>query len=136
MAQERDFLGKGWAFPPGFEDGGRQAVTRRDEADIEDSLRILLSTVPGERVMRPDYGCDLTPLLFESLDMGLKTFIADRIRTSILYHEPRVDLKRVTLDQSDDNAGLVLIEVDYVVRSTNSRRNLVFPFYRGEGTEA
>lgn len=135
MNQDPGFLGSGWAFPPGFEADGRQAITRSGEADILDSLRILLSTAPGERVMRPDYGCDMTPLLFEPIDTGLKTFMADRIRTAILYYEPRIDLKRVSLAQSDDNAGLVLIEIEYVIRATNSRLNQVFPFYRNEGTQ-
>jgi len=104
-----------------------------DEADIAASLRVLLATRPGERVMRPDFGCNLDDLLFESLDTTLKTLMADRIITAILYHEPRIEVLSVTLDDSRKLEGVIDIEVAFVIRATNSRRNLVFPFYRTEG---
>jgi len=127
------FLGQGWDFPPSFSDGGGSVAMVADEADIAASLRVLLATRPGERVMRPDFGCNLDDLLFESLDTTLKTLMADRIITAILYHEPRIEVLSVTLDDSRKLEGVIDIEVAFVIRATNSRRNLVFPFYRTEG---
>jgi phage baseplate assembly protein W len=127
------FLGRGWDFPPSFGEGGRSVAMLEDEADILSSLRVLLSTRPGERVMRPDFGCNLDDLLFESLDTTLKTLMADRITTAILYHEPRIEVLRVDLDASRELDGIIEIEVEFLVRATNSRLNLVFPFYRTEG---
>ena len=85
--------------------------------------------------MRPDFGCNLDDLLFESLDTTLRTLMADRITTAILYHEPRIEVLGVTLDNSRELEGVIDIEVEFLIRATNSRRNLVFPFYRTEGSE-
>lgn len=105
------------------------------EDDIRSSLEILLATALGERVMLPGYGCNLEELLFENLNTTTKTIIADKIQTAILYHEPRIDAEKITLNTVQELEGVVLIEVNYRVRSTNSRFNFVFPFYREEGTE-
>lgn len=104
-------------------------------ADIEASLQVLLSTRQGERVMEPKYGCNLDAYLFESLTAAMRTLIEDLVRTAIVFFEPRIDVKTVTLDASREDAGLVLIEIDYVVRATNSRLNFVYPYYLNEGTE-
>lgn len=129
------FLGRGWSFPPAFDAGWPGVNMLEQEADIASSLEILLSTRPGERVMLPDYGCNLEELLFENLDTTLKTLMADKIASSILYFESRIDLEEVRLDNSRELEGVVLIEVTYRVRSTNSRFNFVFPFYKQEGTD-
>ncbi|MCI5119759.1 MAG: hypothetical protein D3908_00905 [Candidatus Electrothrix sp. AUS4] len=105
------------------------------EADIASSLEILLSTRPGERVMLPQYGCNLDELLFESLDTRMKTLMADKIESAILYHEPRIELENVRLDDSRELEGVVLIEIVYRVKETNSRFNFVFPYYKLEGTD-
>ncbi len=75
------------------------------------------------------------PLLFESLDTGAKTIIKERVRTAILYFESRIEAKKITLDDSNQNEGILLISVEYIVSSTNSRFNFVFPFYSEEATE-
>ncbi len=106
-----------------------------DEEDIRSSLEILLVTRPGERVMLPDYGCNLEELLFEPLTTTMKTYMKDLIQTAILYHEPRIDVNRVDLVDTGELEGRILITIDYTVRSTNSRFNYVFPFYIHEGTE-
>jgi len=106
-----------------------------EEADIASSLEILLSTTPGERVMQPLYGCNLSELLFESLDTRMKTLMADKVESSILYYEPRITLEKVSLDDSLELEGVVLIEVTYTVRTTNSRFNFVYPYYKQEGTD-
>jgi len=131
----RDYLGRGWSFPPTFVKTPPAVVMLEDEADIASSLHILLSTTPGERVMQPLYGCNLSELLFESLDTRMKTLMADKVETAILYHEARIVLERVTLDDSQEAEGVVLINVIYRVKSTNSRFNFVFPYYKQEGTD-
>ena len=105
------------------------------EADIASSLEVLLSTAQGERVMLPQYGCNMEELVFESLDTRMKTLMADKIESAILYHEPRIELEKVRLDDSRELEGVVLIEIVYRVKSTNSRFNFVFPYYKLEGTD-
>jgi uncharacterized protein len=133
--QHLSFLGRGWSFPPTFQSTWPGVEMLEEEADIASSLEILLSTRPGERVMLPDYGCNLEELLFDNLDTTLKTLMADKIETAILYFEARIDLESVRLDSSRELEGVVLIEVTYRVRTTNSRFNFVFPFYKQEGTD-
>ncbi len=135
MEKFSSFLGTGWSFPPRFDKQTKKVVMVSEEKDISESLMILLSTRPGERVMNPLYGCNLDDLLFESLNLTLKTYVADLIETAILYFEPRIDLEKVEINENNDLEGELLIELKYVVRSTNTRRNLVYPFYRGEGTD-
>ena len=106
-----------------------------DEADIESSLHILLTTQLGERIMQPNYGCDLDSMQFETLSLTQKTYISDLIRTAILYHEPRIDVVQVYIDTTDELNGVLLINIEYTVRSTNTRRNMVYPFYKIEATE-
>ncbi len=105
------------------------------EADIVASLQVLLTTRQGERVMLPQYGCDMEELVFESLDTRMKTLMTDKIASAILYHEPRIELERIQLNSGQVLEGIVLIDIIYRVRTTNSRFNLVFPFYKEEGTD-
>ncbi len=106
-----------------------------EEADVTSSLEILLGTMRGERIMLPLYGCGMEELVFESLDTRIKTLMIDKIESAILYHEPRVLVERVQLDDSNELEGVVLISVTYKVKTTNSRFNFVYPFYRQEGTD-
>lgn len=129
------FLGTGWSFPPEFRKETKAVKMLHDNEDIKSSLEILLSTRLGERVMVPDYGCNLDELLFKPLTLTLKTYVIDLMKTAILYHEPRIDVKKITINQSDERNGELFISIDYVVRNTNSRKNMVFPFYKREGTE-
>ena len=135
MYETLDFLGEGWSFPPHFDKKTRGVVMTTDIEDINSSLHILLSTRLGERIMIPEYGCNLEELLFQPLDITLKTYIKDLIKTAMLYHEPRIDAKKISLDTSQELEGMVQIEIEYIVRITNSRGNMVFPFYKKEGTE-
>lgn len=131
----KPFLGRGWSFPPTFTGGLARVEMLEEEADIASSLEVLLTTTPGERVMLPDYGCNTEELVFESLDTTTKTLMADKIEAAILYYEPRIELEKVRLDSSRELEGVVLIEAIYRVRTTNSRFNFVFPFYKQEGTD-
>jgi hypothetical protein len=128
------FLGRGWGFPPTFSKGAKAVGMLQDEEDIKSSLEILLSTKIGERIMQPTFGCNLEHLVFENLDTGLKTYIMDLVRTAILYHEPRIDVEKITLEPTSDTEGIIMIRIDYRIRSTNSRQNYVYPFYIQEGS--
>jgi hypothetical protein len=131
----RAYLGRGWSFPPEFHWARAGVEMLEDEADVASSLEILLGTTPGERTMLPDYGCNLDELLFESLDTRMKTLMADKIETAILYYEPRIELEKVRLDDTRELEGVILIEIVYRIKSTNSRFNFVYPFYKLEGTD-
>ena len=135
MDTSKSFLGRGWGFPPEFNRAIKAVGMLEDEADIKSSLEILLSTRLGERVMVPDYGCNLDELLFKPLTLTLKTFVIDLIKTAILYYEPRIDLNKIDIDPTDELEGVLLINLDYTVRATNSRKNMVYPFYKAEGNE-
>jgi hypothetical protein len=135
MSNDKSFLGTGWSFPPAFDNTIKNVVMISDEEDIQSSLEILLSTRPGERVMRPDYGCNLDELVFEALTTTFTTYIKDLISTAILYHEPRIQVNKIDLQEAGELEGRMLIMIEYTVRSTNSRYNFVYPFYRAEGTE-
>jgi phage baseplate assembly protein W len=134
-SQNSNFLGRGWGFPPTFTRALPGVDMLEKEADIRSSLEVLLSTVQGERIMLPNYGCNMDELLFESLDTTTKTFIADKIETAILYHEPRIKVEKIVMKDDQITEGIVLIEIEYTVRSTNTRFNFVYPFYRLEGTD-
>ena len=131
----REYLGRGWSFPPTFSRARGGVEMLEDEADIASSLEILLTTALGERTMLPQYGCNLDELVFESLDTRMKTLMADKVETAILYFESRIEVEQVMLDDSRQLEGVILIEVVYRVKSTNSRFNFVFPFYKLEGTD-
>lgn len=131
----KPFLGRGWSFPPTFNRVRGGVEMLEEEADIASSLEVLLTTMPGERVLFPDYGCNTEEMVFESLDTTTKTLMADKIESAILYYEPRVELEKVRLDTSRELEGVILIEAIYRVRTTNSRFNFVFPFYKQEGTD-
>jgi len=135
MDNHQSFLGRGWAFPPEFNKSKTSVEMLQDEDDIKSSLEILLSTRLGERIMLPGYGCNLEDLLFESLNLTLKTYVIDLIKTAILYHEPRIDVGKIEINPDDELNGVLLISIDYIVRTTNSRKNMVFHFYKEEGTE-
>jgi phage baseplate assembly protein W len=129
------FLGTGWSFPPAFDKTAGSVDMTSDEVDIQCSLQILLTTRPGERVMQPDYGCDLDEMLFEPMTTTFMTHISEMIKTAILYYEPRIQLNNVQIDDSQVTDGIILVIIDYTVSTTNSRFNYVFPYYKNEGTE-
>jgi uncharacterized protein len=133
---DQPFLGRGWSFPPTFDPNLPGVQMLEQEADVASSLHVLLSTAQGERVMVPQYGCNVDELVFESLDTRMKTLMADKIESAVLYHESRIDLESVELDDGGGGLdGVVLIGIVYRVRATNSRFNFVFPYYKQEGTD-
>ena len=131
----KSFLGTGWGFPPAFSNKTSDVGMLSDVDDIQSSLEILLTTRPGERVMRPDYGCNLDELVFEPLTTTFKTYIKDLISTAILYYEPRIEVNSIDLDDTGELEGRILIVIDYTVSATNTRFNFVYPFYKNEATD-
>ena len=131
---EASFLGTGWRFPPAFTRGGADVLMTAGTEDIEQSLKILLTTRLGERTLQEDYGCALDHFLFEELDQGLVNNLTRLISDGILYYEPRIDLNALDVSASEAEAGLLLIRLSYTVRATNSRFNMVYPFYLNEAT--
>ena len=135
MEQKTSFLGTGWSFPPEFDKVKKTVVMTSGALDIKKSLEILLATKLGERIMHPNYGCNLEELMFKPLTATLKAFVIDLIKTAILYHEHRIDVDKIDIDPTNEIQGELLILVEYRIRTTNARANLVFPFYKAEGTD-
>ena len=131
---EKSFLGTGWGFPPSFELERTTVEMVSEEEDIRQSLYLLISTTPGERLMRPGYGCDLQSLVFEQISHMLRVEIIDMVKMAVLRFEPRIKVEDVRVTVDPDNQGLLYILVDYLVKTTNSRGNIVYPFYLKEGT--
>lgn len=133
MSEDNSILGRGWSFPVRFSDGSHTVQLSEEEKDIRESLIILLKTSLGERVMRPDYGANMEDMVFESINVTTATLITNRLKRAILFHEPRV--KANTIDLVPDFAnGRIEVTVEYTITATNTRTNLVFPYYLDEGT--
>lgn len=134
MDSENAFLGRGWGFPPTFDKASKSVGMLEEVKDIESSLEILLSTRLGERIMQPNYGCNLDEMVFEAMNLTMLTYMKDLVENAILYYEPRIDLEGIEIDTSQELEGVLLIIIDFTVRTTNSRYNYVFPFYKNEGS--
>jgi len=133
--QRDNFLGRGWSYPPSFDRDAGSVAMVADEQDIEESLRILFGTQRGERLFHPKYGLDVNDLLFEAMSTTMRTLLEDRVKIGILIYEPRIEPLAVTVHSQEPASGELHIELDYRVRATNSRYNLVFPFYRSDSNE-
>jgi phage baseplate assembly protein W len=134
--EDPSFLGRGWSFPPTFSRGAAAVEMVSSAEDIQQSLRILLSTRIGERVMVADYGCALWSLVFENLTTSLLTRLQDMVERAIVKWEPRIRVDEVHTEVDPVETGLVHINVVYTIRATNTRNNFVFPFYVHEATIA
>lgn len=134
MSEEKDdsFLGCGWAFPVDFGGGVNPTSMVAKEEDIRQSLQIILSTRIGERIMRPDFGIDLHSMVYHNMDLTARTQLRAAIEKAILYWEPRIMLTNVTFDMSEDRNGILYILLEYTIRQTNARANMVYPFYYEE----
>ena len=125
------FLGRGWKFPPVLTEDG--VAMSSYEKDIEESLCVLFSTSPGERVNRYDYGCPLRRYAFEPLDTQTTVRMRGDIARAITLFEPRITLEEVSFEEQADE-GILLILITYTIIRTNSRSNMVYTFYLNEGT--
>ncbi len=134
MEHKKTFLGIGWKFPPTFDKKSKTNEMVSEENDIKESLLILLATQPGERVMRPEYGCDTKTLAFNTVNTTNLNFLASMIEKAIKFYEPRILLENIDISTKDILDGKLLIDIQYIVRTTNSRNNVVYPYYILEGT--
>lgn len=131
---DASFLGRGWSFPPEFTKQKKQISMVSEEDDIKESLYILMSTTPGERIMQPEYGCNIRSLVFEHFTLSVETMARELIRRAILFFESRVTVNSIEFDCNEIQNGFLYISVNYTIRSTNTRFNMVYPFYLKEGT--
>jgi phage baseplate assembly protein W len=130
------FLGTGWSFPPEFLPETGAVVMTPDEEDIARSLKILLGTGRGERFFHPKYGLGLHEMLFEPMGTTVQSELKERMKMAILIYEPRINLLSLEIDPSVQLQGELRVLLEYEIRATNSRYNLVYPFYTTEGNEA
>lgn len=128
------FIGTGWSFPMRIDAAGGIAMSS-DDRKIEEAMRLVLGTAPGERPMRPAFGCRIHDHVFASADATTAGLIAHEVKTSLRQWEPRIDVTDVDVGFDDDRPSIVYIDISYRVRSTNDPRNLVFPFYSIPGEE-
>lgn len=129
MDRRLSFLGQGWSFPPQFDKENRPTRMVNDEEDIRQSLIILLSTRVGERIFRKTYGSGLHPFQFEELNLTQETLLANSLKKAILFFEPRILLNAIRFNREQERDGILLIELDYTIRMSNTEANLVYPFY-------
>ena len=123
-----DFIGSGWKFPVDVDaTGGIALVTR--EREIEQSIRLILSTAPGERPMRPEFGCAIHDYVFANADALTGSRIATEVRASLIRWESRIEVHDVVVSPDPDDEATLLVDVRYTISATNDPRNLVFPFY-------
>jgi uncharacterized protein len=132
--QDNTFLGRGWSFPPRFDFVRNTVMMVEEDEDIVESLRLILSTTQGERIMDPKFGSTLTTFVFDSIDSLFINRIKDSIRTAVLHHEPRVTLDNIAVNTAHASEGFVYVTLFYTVRKINVRSNMVYPFYFKEGT--
>jgi phage baseplate assembly protein W len=128
MSAGGDFIGRGWAFPVRVAPRGGIALAHGGD-ELDAALRMILETAPGERVMRPDFGCAIWDLLFSPTDANSLGLMAQAVREAVGRWEPRVELEEVLTRPQPDDPTLVTIELTYRVKASNDRRNLVHPFY-------
>ncbi|WP_107759263.1 GPW/gp25 family protein [Dickeya sp. Secpp 1600] len=128
------FLGRGWQFPPVFSGAVRQVAMNSAEANINQSIDLILQTQRGERSLLPYFGSELRSFLFRYPDATLQNEIAQSVRTTLLNDEPRISVASVEVTFLPEPASMVAIHIDYIIRQTNTRHNHVFPFSLLEGT--
>src|SRR5216684_696619 len=129
----RDFLGVGWSFPVSLDPVTGDIALAAYARDVKEAIRIILHTAPGERVMRPKFGCGIHGMVFEEISTTTIFALEALIREALLTYEPRIELLGVTVDPFEALSGILLITVNYRVRRTNQTDNLVYPFYFKEG---
>lgn len=128
------FLGRGWSFPPQFSANGKELVVTDGVENVHKSIELLLHTDLGERVLNEDFGGALRRYLFEPMNSQLLNNIKDWIENALVNHESRVILDQVTVSENKVVKGMLMIQLQYTVRSTNTRFNMVYPFHLNETT--
>ena len=133
-ANNSQFLGRGWQFPPSFSGASKQVQMIDAEANINQSIDLILQTQRGERSLLPYFGSNLRSYLFKNKDATLKDEIAHSVRDTLLNDEPRIYVDDVLVDFVNEPESTVAISVIYTIKQTNTRHNHVFPFSLLEGT--
>ena len=123
-----EFIGAGWAFPLRTDATGGIALVAHVR-EVEESIRLILGTAPGERPMRPEFGCRIHDHVFGTPDAGTAGQIEYEVRASLARWEPRIDVHDVTVTSDPTDAAILYIDIRYAIRASNDPRNLVFPFY-------
>ena len=131
--ERKDFLGRGWSMPVELDPRTGLVATVAYEADIRQSILIILETAPGERVMRPNFGCGIHEMVFAAVDSTVLQRIRSLVEEALRRCEARIEVLGVTVDEDATSEGVLNIELEYRVRKTNQVGNLVFPFYFREG---
>ena len=131
--EQKAWLGRGWAYPVMIDPATGDVAVAEYEEDIRQSIRIILATARGERVMRPDFGCGIHDLVFEVVDVATLTRVENSVREALTKYEARIEVLSVRADPRHAPDGQLLIELEYRVRRTNQIGNLVYPFYFREG---
>ncbi len=126
--RSREFLGQGLAFPLQVNPRGEIALVK-GERDIEQSIRIILGTMPGERVMRPEFGCRIWELVFAPRDPTTEGLLIHYVEEALTRWEPRIELKEVRVANDPLHDGALLLEIDYTIKATHDERSIVHPFY-------
>ncbi len=130
---EKNFLGVGWKYPVYVTFEGKIAKSEYEQ-DIKEAIWIILGTAKGERVMRPDFGCGIHDLVFTLINTATITLVENSVREALTIWEPRIELIKVEASSEKSEEGKMLVSIDYRVRTTNNRFNLVYPFYIKEGS--
>jgi phage baseplate assembly protein W len=129
---ERDLIGRGWPFPLRQQPDHTLKLTGGEEK-IRQSIQIILVTAPGERQMRPEFGCGIHDLVFQPNTSGLRSLVTEKVRASLTLFEPRIDVVEVTAETPPEGQNYLLVRIDYRIRSNNAFHNLVYPFFLTEG---
>ncbi len=123
-----EFIGAGWAFPIRTDATGSIAVVTHDR-EVEESIRLIVGTAPGERPMRPEYGCAIHDYVFATIDPDTAGRISGEVRSALVRWEPRIEVQGVDVTIDPKDQTVVYIDIRYSIGDTNDPRNLVFPFY-------
>ncbi len=132
MSAQNDILGTGWDFPPKFDKNTLSPAMIQGVADIENSIYVIIHTKLGERILRNEFGSNIHELLFEPLNSNMKTYMASSLKSSLENNEPRINVNKVELEQSNPGLGKIEILIQYELIEINETRNLVVPFYTPE----
>lgn len=128
---KNNVAGTGWSFPVETDNRGNIALSE-GEKSIKDSIRLIIGTAKGERVMEPEFGCEIHDYVFDTIDGTMRTLVEGSVEEALIKWEPRIDLEDVVARPDSENPNKLLLEINYTVRSTNSESNMVYPFYIDE----
>ncbi len=128
----KDFVGSGWSYPVAIDMRGRISLSHR-ERDIEESIVMILLTPKGQRVMRPEFGCEIHELVFAPNNATTAGLAAYYVQEALRMWEPRIEVRQIDANPDPDNEGRLLVQIDYEIKATYDQRSLVFPFYRIPG---